>query len=85
MGLRPLEICFTFTVRVSTLESDVYRRQILSTKVDPRAVRDTLRSVVTKGVKHRPKKCCDCCTAPNRSNQYRFSVGPQSLALAQHR
>ena len=27
------------TVRRSTLESDVYRRQILTTKVDPRAVR----------------------------------------------
>ena len=33
MGLRPLEIC-TLTVRGST-----YRRQILTTKVDPRAVR----------------------------------------------
>ena len=30
---------FTLTVRGSTLESDVCRRQILTPKVDPRAVR----------------------------------------------
>ena len=30
---------FTLTVRGSTLESGIYRRQILTTKVDPRTVR----------------------------------------------
>ena len=39
MGLRPLEIFFTLTVRGSTLEYDIYRRQILTTNVDSRAVR----------------------------------------------
>ena len=40
MGPRPLYIFITLTVLGSTLiESDVYRRQILMTKVDPRAVR----------------------------------------------
>ena len=41
MGLRPLQI-FQFLQRgdrLYTSESDVYRRQILTTKVDPRAVR----------------------------------------------
>ena len=41
MGLRILEI-FLFLQcedRFLTSESDVYRRQILTTKVDPRAVR----------------------------------------------
>ena len=40
MGLRSLEIFFTLTVRYGwSSESDVYRRQILTTKVYPRAVR----------------------------------------------
>ena len=41
MGLRPLEIYFLLQCgdRLYTSESDVYRRQILTTKVDPRAVR----------------------------------------------
>ena len=47
MGLRQLEIFFTLTVRGSTLTikldpSDVYRRQILMIKVDPRTVRVNL-------------------------------------------
>ena len=41
MGLRPLEIFLLLQHgdRLQTSESDVYRRQILTTKVDPRAVR----------------------------------------------
>ena len=41
MGLRPLEIFLLLQRgdRLWSSESDVYRRQILSTKVDPRAVR----------------------------------------------
>ena len=35
---RPINI-FTVTARGLTSESDVYRRQILTSKVDPRAVR----------------------------------------------
>ena len=37
MGLRPLKIMFTLNSAGSTL--DVYKRQILTSKVDPRAVR----------------------------------------------
>ena len=41
MGLRPLELRLLFSIRGSTLasESDVYRRPILTSQVDPRAVR----------------------------------------------
>ena len=41
MGLRPLEICLLLQRgdRLYTSESDVYRRQILTYKVDPRAER----------------------------------------------
>ena len=41
MGLRPLEIRLLSQCgdRLESSESDVYRRQILTTKVDPRAVR----------------------------------------------
>ena len=41
MGLRPLEIFLLLQRgdRLQSSESDVYRRQILTTKVDPRAVR----------------------------------------------
>ena len=41
MGLRPLEIFLILQCgdRLQSSESDVYRRQILTTKVDPRAVR----------------------------------------------
>ena len=41
MGLRPLEICLLLQCgdRLESSESDVYRRQILTTEVDPRAVR----------------------------------------------
>ena len=47
MGLRPLEIFLLLQCedRLWSSESDVYRRQILTTKVDPRAVR-------AKGLKH---------------------------------
>ena len=40
MGLRPLEIFLLVQRgdRLKSSESDVYRRQILTTKVDPRAV-----------------------------------------------
>ena len=41
MGIQPLEIFFLLQCgdRLLTSESDVYRRQILTTKVDPRAAR----------------------------------------------
>ena len=41
MGLWPLEICLLLQCgdRLESSESDVYRRQILTTKVDPRALR----------------------------------------------
>ena len=41
MGLRPLEIFVLLQCgdRLWSSESDVYRRQILTTKVDPRTVR----------------------------------------------
>ena len=41
MGLRPLEIFLLLQCgyRLQSSESDVYRRQILMTKVDPRTVR----------------------------------------------
>ena len=41
MGLRPLEIFLPLQCgeRLESSESDVYRRQILTTKVDPRTVR----------------------------------------------
>ena len=41
MGLQPLEIfsLLQFRDRLKSSESDVYRRQILTTEVDPRAVR----------------------------------------------
>ena len=44
MGLRPLEIFLLLQCgdRVLSSESDVYRRQVLSTKVYPRAVRVNL-------------------------------------------
>ena len=40
MGLRPLEIfsLLQFGERLKSSESDVYRRQILRNKVDPRTV-----------------------------------------------
>ena len=45
MGLRPLEIFLLLQCgdRLWWAESDVYRRQILTTKVDPRAVRVYIR------------------------------------------
>ena len=41
MGLQPLEMFLLLKCghRLQTSESDVYRRQILTSKVDPRAVR----------------------------------------------
>ena len=41
MGLRPLEIFLLLQCgdRLYSSESDVYRRQILSTKYDPRTIR----------------------------------------------
>ena len=41
MGVRVLEIVLTLQCgdRLYTSESDVYRRQILTTEVDPRVVR----------------------------------------------
>ena len=41
MGLRPLQIFLLLQCgdRLETSESDVYRRQIVTTKVDPRALR----------------------------------------------
>ena len=50
MGLRPLLIYFLLQWRyqLKSSESDVYRRQILTSKVDPRAVR-------VKTIIHEPK------------------------------
>ena len=47
MGLMPLEIFVLLQCgdRLQSTESDVYRRQILLTKVDPRTVRDDLGGV----------------------------------------
>ena len=39
MGLRSLQIFLFLQDRLQSSESDVYRRQILTTKVDPRALR----------------------------------------------
>ena len=41
MGLRPLEIIYSFSAGINfrTQESDVYRRQILTSKVGPHAER----------------------------------------------
>ena len=52
MGLRPLEICLLLQCgdRLRSSESDVYRRQILTTKVDPRAVRVKYMRVHVNGV-----------------------------------
>ena len=46
--LRPLEICLLLQCgeRLKTSESDVYRRQILTTKVAPRAVRVKTSSII---------------------------------------
>ena len=50
MGLRPLEIFLLLQRgdRLQSSESDVYRRQILTTKVGPRAVRvkEALRFII---------------------------------------
>ena len=45
---------FPFTVRGSPLESDVYRRQILTSKVDPRAERVPTGSLAISSL-----CCCD--------------------------
>ena len=46
MGLRPLKIVLLLQCedRLQTSESDVYGRQIMTTKVNPRAVRVNRRS-----------------------------------------
>ena len=48
MGVRPLEIFVILQRedRVYSSESDVYSRQILTTKVDPRAVEVKCRNII---------------------------------------
>ena len=54
MGLRPLEIFLLLQCgdRLQSSESDVYRRQILTTKVDPRTVRVKPLSVIKSFLFH---------------------------------